>query len=79
MFVSIINHSFRRAREVIIEDLDMFSLMFTKFLRWIGVTKPSESEIQEERDSQMRSKYLDLIEIFSQRIDQLLKATTRVC
>lgn len=41
--------------------------------------KPSELEIQEERDSRMRSQYFDPIENFPDRIDQLLEKLNRVC
>jgi hypothetical protein len=45
----------------------------------LGLKKPSETEILEERDSRMRSQYFDPIESFSDRIDQLLEGLNRVC
>ncbi|CAF4310444.1 unnamed protein product, partial [Adineta steineri] len=40
--------------------------------------KLNQSEVQEERDSRMRSQYVDSIDIFSNRIDQLLEAFDRI-
>ncbi|CAF1475133.1 unnamed protein product [Rotaria sordida] len=78
MFLSIINDSFRRARENKFEDQEIFSFMLKKFLYWTGLKKLSRSEIQEERDSQMRSQYFDSIENFPDKIDQLLEAINKV-
>ncbi|CAF4177979.1 unnamed protein product, partial [Rotaria sordida] len=77
MFLSIINDSFRRARENKFEDQEIFSFMLKKFLYWTGLKKLSRSEIQEERDSQMRSQYFDSIENFPDKIDQLLEAINK--
>ncbi len=41
--------------------------------------KPTEEEMQEERDAIMRSEYFDPIERFPERMDQLLDAINRVC
>jgi hypothetical protein len=41
--------------------------------------KQTEEEIQEERDSRMRSQYFDPIVNFPDRIDQLLEGLERVC
>ncbi|CAF3807836.1 unnamed protein product [Rotaria sp. Silwood1] len=78
MFLSIINDSFRRARENRCEDEEILSFMVTKFLRWTGLKKASESDIQGERDSQIRSQYFDPIENFPDRMDQLCEAINRL-
>ena len=44
----------------------------------LGLKKPSGGEIVEERDAQMRSQYIDPIEHFPNKIDQLLTVLTRV-
>ncbi len=44
----------------------------------LGIWKPSELELQEERDALMRSEYHDPIERFPEKIDQLLEALNRV-
>jgi hypothetical protein len=36
MFISIVNHSYRRAKENQIEDQLIYSFMINKFLRWLG-------------------------------------------
>ncbi|CAF1416666.1 unnamed protein product [Rotaria sordida] len=78
MFLSIINGSFRRARENKFEDHEIFSFMLKKFLYWTGLKNLSRSEIQEEQDSRMRSQYFDSIENFPDKIDQLLEAINKV-
>jgi hypothetical protein len=45
----------------------------------LGLKKPSETEVLEERDSRMRSQYFDPIEHFPDRIDQVLEILNRVC
>ena len=44
----------------------------------IGLSKPSESEIIEARDAQLRGQYQDLIEQFPDKADRLLAVMTRV-
>jgi hypothetical protein len=44
----------------------------------LGLTKPSELEIQEERDSRMRSEYLHTMDALLLRVDQLLDGINRV-
>ncbi|CAF1124640.1 unnamed protein product [Adineta steineri] len=78
MFLSIINDSFRHAKQNQKEDQIMLSFMLKKFLRWTGLKKLNQSEIQEERDCRMRSQYVDSIDNFSNRIDQLLEAFDRI-
>ncbi|CAF1362531.1 unnamed protein product [Adineta ricciae] len=79
MFVSIINDGFRRARENINDDNEeLFSFMIKRFQRWMGFRKPSKEELQEEKDIIMRSKYIDSIECFPDKIDRLLDAINRV-
>ncbi len=45
----------------------------------LGLKKASQTESLEERDSRMRPQYVDHIESFSDRIDQLLEGLNRVC
>ncbi len=45
----------------------------------LGLKKPTEEEIQEERDAIMHSQYFDPIQNFPEKIDQLLEALNRVC
>jgi hypothetical protein len=45
----------------------------------LGLTKASELEIQEERDSRMRSEYLHTMEALPLRVGQLSDAVNRVC
>ncbi|CAF1131097.1 unnamed protein product [Adineta steineri] len=78
MFLSIINDSFRHAKENQKENQVMLSFMLKKFLRWTGLKKLNQSEIQEERDCRMRSQYFDPIENFPDRMDQLLEALNRI-
>ncbi|CAF4333968.1 unnamed protein product [Adineta steineri] len=70
MFFSIIIDSFHHAKDNQKEDQVMLSFMVKKFLRWIGLKKQTQSEIQEERDCRMRSQYFDPIENFPDRMDQ---------
>src|SRR5271156_4970553 len=79
MFLSIINDSFHLARQNINDDPEIFKYMFKKFLRWTGLKKPTELEIQEERDKQMRSQYLHTIDALPIRFNQLSEAIDRVC
>ncbi|CAF1480222.1 unnamed protein product, partial [Adineta steineri] len=44
----------------------------------LSLKKLNQSEIQEERDCRMRSQYVDPIENFSNRIDQLLEAIDKI-
>ena len=44
----------------------------------VGLRKPSEMERHEIWDAQMRSQYIDPIENFPHKIDQLLAALNRV-
>ena len=79
MFLSIINDSFRRAREEKNNDHEeIFSYMLKKFLRWSGLRKPTELEVAEERDIRMRSKYVHPIEHFPEKIDELFETLDRV-
>ncbi|CAF1228104.1 unnamed protein product [Rotaria sp. Silwood1] len=82
MFLTIINDSFGTVRDEIKlngdVDQHMFSFMFYKFQRWIGLGRLNELQRLEERDGQMGSKYLDPIEHFPNKIDKLLDALNRV-
>ncbi|CAF3719120.1 unnamed protein product, partial [Adineta steineri] len=78
MFLSIISNGFHHAKENQKEDQIMLSFMLKKFLRWTGLKKLNQTEIQEERDCRMRSQYVDSIDIFSNRIDQLLEAFDKI-
>jgi hypothetical protein len=44
----------------------------------LGWKQPSEEEIREEKDALMRSEYFNSIEIFPDKINQLLDAINRV-
>ncbi|CAF2697484.1 unnamed protein product [Rotaria sp. Silwood2] len=57
---------------------DILSFMLNQFLHWIGIKTLSRSQITEEQDSLLRSQYFHPIENFPDRIDQLLKAITRL-
>ncbi len=48
------------------------------FCVFLGFGRSNELERFEERDEQMRSKYIDPIEYFPDKIDQLLEALNRV-
>ncbi|CAF4006621.1 unnamed protein product, partial [Adineta steineri] len=78
MFLSIINDSFRHAKGNQKEDQLILSFMLKKFLRWTGLKKLNQLEIQEERDCRMRSQYFDPIENFPDGMDQLLEALNRI-
>ncbi|CAF1484404.1 unnamed protein product, partial [Adineta steineri] len=79
MFLSIINDSFRHAKDDNQkEDRLILSFMLKKFLRWTGLKKLNQLEIQEERDCRIRSQYFDPIENFPDRMDQLLEALNRI-
>ncbi len=45
----------------------------------LGLKKPTEEEIQEEREAVMHLQYFDPIKNFPDKIDQLLEALNRVC
>ncbi|CAF1369336.1 unnamed protein product [Adineta ricciae] len=78
MFISIINDNFHQAKEKNIENQVMWSLMMKRFLRWLGLKKSSRAEIYAENDARMRLKYLDPIEDFPEKIDQLLIALNKI-
>ncbi|CAF1035828.1 unnamed protein product [Adineta steineri] len=78
MFLSIINDSFRHAKGNQEQDQIILSFMLKKFLRWTGLKRLNQSEIQEERDCRMRSQYFDPVENFPYKIDQLLEALNRI-
>jgi hypothetical protein len=79
VFLSIINRSFRRARQDQNNHQHMFSFMLNKFLRWTKLKKLNHLEIAEERDSIMRSKYLNAIDAFPLKINQLFDTLNKVC
>ena len=71
MFLTIINESFRSVRDQARShdnDEHIFSFMFNKFQIWIGVTKPNDIQL----------KYLDPVENFPNKIDQLFDALNSV-
>ncbi|CAF1041705.1 unnamed protein product [Adineta steineri] len=78
MFFSIIIDSFHHANDNQKEDQVMLSFMVKKFVRWTGLKRLNQEEIQEERDCRMRSQYVHPIETFSDRIDQLLEAVDKI-
>ena len=82
MFLTIINESFRSVRDEAkihaAKDPQILAFMAYKFQRWLGLGKTDEMQQLIERDEQMRSKYLDPIEQFPDKIDQLLEALNLV-
>ncbi|CAF1158667.1 unnamed protein product [Adineta steineri] len=78
MFVSIISNGFRHAKDNKKEDQIMLSFMLKKFLRWSGLKKLNQEEIQEERDCRMHSQYFDPIENFPDRMDEFLQALNKI-
>ncbi|CAF0940715.1 unnamed protein product [Adineta steineri] len=78
MFVSIINDSFRHTKGYENEDQIILSFMLEKFLRWTGLKKQTQPETQDERDCRMRSQYVNPVEVFPQKIDQLLEAIDKI-
>ncbi|CAF4153318.1 unnamed protein product [Adineta steineri] len=72
MFISIINDSFRHVRKNISNDNeDIFLFMGKKILYWIGWKK---SITEEQTDLE----YMNPIEQFPEKIDQLLNALNRL-
>ncbi|CAF1234789.1 unnamed protein product [Adineta steineri] len=78
MFMAIIIDSFHLARDNQPEDPAIISFMMKIFLHWTGLNKLNKLEMEEERDSQIRSQYVDPIEHFPNKIDQLLEALDRI-
>ena len=82
MFLTIINDSFRFVRDNQKDkteaDEHIFGFMWMKFQRWTGLERRDEIDRFIERDEQMRSKYVDPIENFPDKIDQLLAALNLV-
>ncbi|CAM4949155.1 unnamed protein product [Rotaria socialis] len=72
MFITIIRESFAFVRNEAKfkpnEDQHILSFMFSKLKQWLGLSKSSELE----RDEDMRSRYIDPIESFPDKINQLL-------
>jgi len=54
-------------------------IQLLKYVEILGLKKQNELEIAEERDARMRSQYLHPMDVFPQKIDQLLEAIDRVC
>jgi hypothetical protein len=52
--------------------------MLYKFQHWLGVGKSVELDRLIERDERMRSQYVDPIENFPDKIDELFDALNRV-
>ncbi|CAF1253004.1 unnamed protein product [Adineta steineri] len=78
MFISILNDGFHHVEETPVEDQQILSYMLKKFLNWTHLRKPNVEELYEIQDSRMRSQYVDPIENFPDKIDQLLDAINRV-
>ncbi|CAF1642081.1 unnamed protein product, partial [Adineta ricciae] len=72
MFLSIINESFRKARENPVENCEIFPFIMRRFICWSGLKRLSMTTIYAQRDTQMRSQYCNPIESFSDKIDQML-------
>ena len=82
MLVAIVNRSFRRVRRQgkvqAHQDQPILSFMLEKFRRAIGAAGSDESSRHEEYDQLMRSKYVDPVRNFPDKIDQLFSALDRV-
>ena len=82
MFVTIINESFSAVRQEAALHVDqeqhIFSFMVDRFQRAIGLGRSTEMYRQQEYDEEMRSKYVDPVENFPGKMDQLLDALNRV-
>ncbi|CAF4143107.1 unnamed protein product, partial [Adineta steineri] len=80
MFLSIINDSFRRARDdmKIEKNQEIFSFILNRFQHWTGWKKASEKEIYQERNGLMRSGYINGMEHLSEKLDQILDAVNRL-
>ena len=82
MFLTIINESFRHVRDNAKNnaktDDHIFSFMWMRFQQWSGLSRRDELDEFIRSDEQMRSKYVDPIENFPDKIDQLLGALNRV-
>ena len=82
MFLTIINDSFRQVRTQAelnpSQDQHILSFMLDRLQRSIGMGPSHELRRMEEYDEQMRSQYVDPIEGFPRKIDQLLDALNRV-
>ncbi|CAF1632650.1 unnamed protein product, partial [Adineta ricciae] len=72
MFLSIINESFRRARENPVENSEILAFAMRRFARWSGLKRLSIGTIYAQKDAQMRSQYCDPIESFPEKVDQML-------
>ncbi|UJR11939.1 hypothetical protein I4U23_016117 [Adineta vaga] len=66
------------AKETKIQDEHIFSFMYKKFTRWTGLKTLNKIEIQEEKDSRMRSQCFHPIENFPDKNDQLLEGIDKV-
>ncbi len=80
VFLTIINESFRYVRKHTESknDQHILSFMLYKFQHWLGVGKSVELDRLIERDERMRSQYVDPIENFPDKIDELFDALNRV-
>ena len=55
-------------------DHEMLSYIFKKFLRWSGLRNATELERAEERDMEMRSKYMDTVEYFPDKNRSIVRS-----
>ena len=82
MFISIINGSFRTVRKRTQmhtnEDHRIFAFMWSRFLQRTGIRKADENDGHGERDRRLRSEYVDPVDGFPEKMDQLLEALNRV-
>ncbi|CAF1622969.1 unnamed protein product [Adineta ricciae] len=75
MFITIINDSFRQAKENAEKDNQvMLTFMIRRFQKFIGWKKV----VEDERSEFLRAKYVDPIENFPKKVDQLLTVITRL-
>ncbi|CAF1643684.1 unnamed protein product [Adineta ricciae] len=79
MFLSIIIQSFQNCQQnQHSTDETIFSFMIKRFFRYIGLNKPSQSEIQQDKDRRMRSLYISHIDTLRYKVDQLVSAINKV-
>ncbi|CAF1690546.1 unnamed protein product [Adineta ricciae] len=79
MFLSIIIQTFQNCKQnQHSTDEVIFSFMIKKFFRYIGLNKTSQSEIQQDKDRRMRSLYINHIDTFQNKVDQLISAINKI-
>ena len=82
MFITIVSESFRAVRDNMElqarDDRHLLSYLFRKCQHTLGLRGRRQSDLFLEYDQRMRSRYLDPVEHFPDKIDQLIAALDRV-